>query len=95
MATVQTSYAGNLALQQERWRLTLAEAQAALPLLFTGTGSYWHRHFLRPLRRALRANATHVTVYSAGCSTGELANVLAASQVTVARIGEHWYDRSD
>jgi hypothetical protein len=84
MATYTTSYPGNLALQQEVWTLTLAEAQAVLPALDTRPGSYWETVVAKPTRRAKRAKLETVRVYTAGFSTGEFSNALHA---TGSRIG--------
>lgn len=84
MATYTTSYPGNMALQQEVWTLTVAEAKAVLPLLDTHKGSYWESVVLKPLRRAVRAKAATVKVYTAGFSSGELSNRLYASGAYVS-----------
>jgi len=83
MATVQTSYPGNLALEKQVWTLTIAEATAAMQHLNIGLGTYWHRVLAQPTRRAKRAKHATVTVYTAGYSTGELANVLALDNPVV------------
>ena len=80
MATYTTQFPGNTALQTEVWTLTIAEAKAASNALDTRIGSYWHTNLTKPLRRASRAKVATVTVYTAGFSTGELGNVLAAIQ---------------
>jgi len=78
MATYFISNRGNSAIQEECWTLTLAEAQAVCTsgLLPMGTGSYWDTNFGKPTRRAKRAKAATVRLYTAGFSTGELSNVL-------------------
>ena len=80
MATYTTQFPGNTALQTEVWTLTIAEGKTACGVLDTRLGSYWHVNLAKPLRRAIRAKAATVTVYTAGFSTGELSNVLAAIQ---------------
>ena len=83
MATMTTSYPGNLALEQHIWTLTLPEAKAMLPLLDTHTGSYWHENAMKPYLRAVRAKALTVRIYTAGFTTGEFSNVLYASGGTI------------
>lgn len=41
------------------------------------SGSYWESNFGRPTRRAIRAKAETVEVWTAGFSTGQFANMLA------------------
>lgn len=77
MATYTTQNAGNLAIQTEVWTLSIAEAKAAMRHLDCRKGTYWGNHLATPCRRAVRAKADHVRVYTAGFSTGELSNVLA------------------
>ena len=87
MATVTTSHPGNMALQQEVWTLTLAEGKHVLATaLAAPKGSYWETTLLKPWRRATRAWNKTFTVYTAGFSTGELANALRAAGETVTRI---------
>jgi hypothetical protein len=85
MATYTKQYPGNTALQTEAWTLSLAEAAAVLPLLDVRKGTYWEASLLKPLRRAKRAKASAVRVYTAGFSTSELSNVLYASGATIQR----------
>ena len=78
MASFYISNRGNYAIQEECWTLTLTEAQTvcASGLLPMPKGSYWDNHFQKPTRRAKRAKAATVRLYTAGFSTGELSNVL-------------------
>ena len=85
MATYTTQYPGNLALQQEVWTLSLAEAQQTMALLDCHPGSYWEATLLKPTRRAKRQHSPTVTVYTAGFSSGELSNVLFNCDVAVNR----------
>lgn len=84
MATYTTANPGNTALQTEVWTLTLAEAKAVLAALDTHKGSYWDAVVVQPTRRAQRAKAPSVRVYTAGFSTGELSNALYATGSTVS-----------
>ena len=77
MATYTTQNPGNLAIQQEVWTLSIPEAKAAMKLLDCHQGTYWGRTLATPCRRAVRAKADYVRVYTGGFLTGELANVLA------------------
>lgn len=79
MATYATQYPGNLTLQTEVWTLTLAEAKALTTVLPCQPGSYWDATLMRPYRRAQRAKAATVRIYTAGFSSGELSNALYAS----------------
>ena len=79
MATHTTQFPGNLAIRNEVWTLTLAEAKAAATLLDTRRGSYWEQALLKPLRRATRQHAATVRVDTAGFSTGELNTALYAT----------------
>lgn len=79
MATVHTTYPGNLALQQEVWTLSLAEAKMLVEALDTHTGSYWHMTLAKPTRCAVRAHAATVTIYTAGFTSGEFSNALYAT----------------
>ena len=79
MATVRTTYPGILALQTEVWTLSLVEAKATSAQLQCTTGSYWHMNLLKPMRRAQRAKATTVTIYTGGFSSGEFSNALYAA----------------
>lgn len=85
MATYRILHPGNIAIQQECWTLTRAEAASAITHLDTHIGSYWHANLVRPYNRAKRNKAPTVRVYTAGFSTGELSNVLYASGMTVER----------
>ena len=83
MATYTTQYPGNTALQTEVWTLTLPEAKALLAELPCPKGSYWETTVARPYRRACRAKAATVRVYTAGFSSGELSNALYAAGQTI------------
>jgi len=78
MATVFTTHAGNRAIEEQCWNLSLHEAQAAIGLLDVRPGSYWDSNLVKPYRRAKRAKADMVRIYTAGFSTGEISNVLYA-----------------
>jgi hypothetical protein len=85
MATYMTIHPGNTALQTEIWTLTLAEAKAVLPTLDTQPGSYWYFTVAQPYRRARKDKATAVRVHTAGLSSGEFSNALAATRATIHR----------
>jgi hypothetical protein len=76
MATCTTQYPGNMALQTEVWTLTIAEAKAALAFLTVTKDSYFEAHLLKPMRRAARAKAQTVRVYTAHFSSSALAGAL-------------------
>lgn len=84
MATYTTQHPGNLAIQTEVWTLTLSEAKAVVATMKPAKGSYWDTTLVKATRRASRAHAETVTVYTAGFSSGELSNALyaAGSQVS-------------
>ena len=86
MATIATQYPGNLALQTEVWTLTLTEARAVCKVLHAPKGSYWENNAVKPTRRAARAKAATVRLYTAGLSTGEFSNALYASGNTITRL---------
>jgi hypothetical protein len=85
MATYTTQYPGNTALQTEVWTLTPAEAKAAMHVLDCHMGSYWHTNLAKPYRRACRAHAKTVRIYTAHFSTGELSTALYNADVTIER----------
>ena len=77
MATYITRNPGNLAIQTEVWTLSIAEAKTVQAHLDVRKGTYWESNLVKPYRRARRAHAETVTVYTAGFSSGELSNALA------------------
>lgn len=77
MATYITQYPGNMALQTEVWTLSISEAKAVQAHLDVRKGTYWDSNLVKPYRRARRAKAETVKVYTAGFSSGELSNALA------------------
>ena len=79
MATYTTVHPGNIAIQTEVWTLTMAEAKNALALLDPALGSYWDAALGTPYRKARRAKAATVRIYTAGFSSGELSNILASA----------------
>lgn len=85
MATFYRSYPGNLALEEDVWTLSIAEAKAAATHLNVSRGTYWESVLLKPTRRAVRAKQATVRVYTAGFSTGELSNVLALDDASITR----------
>jgi hypothetical protein len=91
MATYVTQSPGNTALQEEVWTLTLAEAKAVLNanLLDVRKGTYWESNFLKPYRRAARAKADTLRLYTAHFSTGELSNVLCNAGVMITHEREN------
>ena len=86
MATVTTSYPGNLALQQDIWTLTPAEALAAITALAPRLGDYWYTNLTQPYRRAQRTHAATVRIYTAGFSSGEFSNVLASTGASITHL---------
>lgn len=87
MATYTISHPGNIAIQQEVWTMTLAEARAAATLLTTHVGSYWHENLVKPTNRAKRQKQATVRVYTAGFSTSELSNALFNCDMPVEQQG--------
>jgi hypothetical protein len=81
MASYFVSQRGNTALQAEIWRLSVADALVVSRILDRTPGSYWHTTLLRPAHRARRGNQPEVLITTAGFSTGELANALAACEI--------------
>jgi hypothetical protein len=81
MATYTIAHPGNTALQTEIWTLTLPEAVRVCRLLrcVKVNGTYWDATLGKPTRAAKHRNAPTVTISTAGFSTGEFANALAAS----------------
>lgn len=79
-ATYQTSHTGNLAIQTEKWSIPTDAAKALIKQMKAndeiGSGTYWESNLAGPTRRAIRAKAKTVTVYTAGFSTGDLATLL-------------------
>lgn len=79
-ATFKTLHAGNIALQEEVFQIPLDAAKMAVKYMKNngeiGPGKYWNEKIAKPTRRAIIAKQEFVTVYVAGFSTGELANVL-------------------
>jgi len=80
MATFITHCPGNLAIETHVWTLSLDEAKSAISHLDCRPGTYWNEHLAKPYRRARRAKADHVRVYTGGFSTADLSNVLALSE---------------
>ena len=83
MATYTTQFPGNAALQTEVWTLALPEAKAVCAVLHAPKGSYWETNAVKPTRRAVRAKAATVRIYTAGFSTGEFSNALYASGASI------------
>jgi hypothetical protein len=83
MATYTTTYPGNLALQTEVWTLTLDEAKSVQTQLNCHRGGYWDTNLVKPTRRAQRAKAATVRIYTAGFTSGEFSNALYASGSTI------------
>lgn len=75
-ATATISYKGNLALETYTFTIPLAAAFKAVELVGAKPGSYWESNLLKPARRAKRAKADVVKVYTAGFGASELSNVL-------------------
>ncbi len=75
--SITTSNAGNLAIESHAFDLPVSLAKSALSHLDARAGTYWGNNLAAPTRRAIRAKSATVRVYTAGFSTGELANVLA------------------
>lgn len=85
MATYTTQNPGNLAIQTEVWTLSIEEAKAVQGFLDTRKGGYWENHLVKPYRRAKRAKADVVKVYTAGFSSSALSNALFAAGVVQDR----------
>lgn len=83
MATYRTTFPGNTALQQEVWTVTVPEAKAVKAYLDMRKGGYWDTTIGKPTRRAVRAKMPTLHVYTAGFSSGEFSNALAASGATI------------
>ena len=86
MATVKTLHAGNTALQTDVWTLEYAEVERVMRLLDCRTGGFWDSTIAKVYRRARRAKAPRLVLWTTGFSTGELSNALCASGATVTRI---------
>jgi hypothetical protein len=87
-ATCRTANAGNLAIQTEIFTLTVADAKSVLKQweAWGGKiteGSYWHANFVRPLRTAIYRRVATVTIFAAGFSSGEFANILRCAGLEV------------
>lgn len=85
MASYYVAHPGNTAIQTEVWNLTQQEAKAALALLKPSKGSYWHMNLEKAYRRAVRARADTLRVYTAGFSSGELSNILFNCDIPVSQ----------
>jgi hypothetical protein len=81
MASYFVHHRGNTALQTDIWRLSVADALRVAACLDCAPGSYWHGTVLKPARRARRGKQPEVLVLTAGFSTGEFANALAACEI--------------
>ena len=81
MATYVVQNAGNLAIECHIWTLPLTDAKRVLKdlgkLASPSSGSYEYSAYARPIRQAIRAKRD-ATLRTAGFSTGEFANRLAA-----------------
>jgi hypothetical protein len=81
--TVTTAYAGTLAIQSERFAVPLAVAKQVRAYMkregMLTPGSYWQAHLATPVTRAVRVHDDAVMIYTAGFSTGELANIISAA----------------
>ena len=80
MATYTISNPGNIAIETVVWTLSITEAKAVQAYLDVRKGTYWESNLVKPYRRAKRAKAETVKVYTAGFSSGELSNALACCQ---------------
>jgi hypothetical protein len=81
MASYFVSNRDKPTLHADIWRLSVAEAVRVAASLDCAPGSYWHGHLLKPAHRARRGKQPEVLVTTAGFSTGELANALAACEI--------------
>lgn len=73
----------NLAIRKDVWTLTLEQAKAVAKVLKAAgedrSGGTWGRKVCTPVRRAVRAKAETVTIYTAGFTTSAFANYVAAA----------------
>lgn len=71
---------GNLSIQTEYWQIPMEVAKLLVAYLKADgratPGTYWEANALKPIRRAIRAKLEIVKLYTAGFSTGDLANML-------------------
>jgi hypothetical protein len=87
-ATYKIAHRGNLAIQTEVVDVPVQAAKAAFKVLDVTPGSYWHSNLAKPTRRAVREKRDTVRIYSAGFSTGTLANALAQVGCEMIYMGE-------
>lgn len=76
MTTYTTSYAGNAALQEERWIIPLAVCERIQKQNKFKSGSYWFQNFTKAFRAQKRRGLTEIKIYTAGFSTAEFASLL-------------------
>lgn len=76
MITVSTANRGNLALEMQTFKIPVGIALQAAKEMEVKPGSYWETALLKPARRAKRAKAEFVSVYTAGFGASELSNRL-------------------
>lgn len=79
MATYRTNYAGNTALQEEIWTLSIDECRKLRDWMkkegILTPGSYW-KTVMAPANRAVRRLHPSAEIRTAGFSTGQFGNFL-------------------
>lgn len=88
MATVYTSHRGNLAIEQDNWKLTIDEAKKLAAWMKTeniGTrvGSTWHHFAMKPIRSAVVRKLETVRLYTAGFTSASFHNFLCLAGIEV------------
>lgn len=70
-------HAGNAAIQQDVWTIPMDIAKMLMEVLDVRPGTYWESNFAKPYRKAVRAKAVTLKVYTAGFSTSDFHNALS------------------
>lgn len=91
MATVYTSHRGNLAIEQDNWKLSVDEAKKLVAWMKsenigTRIGSTWHYFVVKPIRSAIARKLDTVRLYTAGFTSGEFHNFLCAAGIEVVNL---------
>ena len=88
MATVYTSHRGNLAIEQDNWKLPVDEAKKLLTWMKAEgigarKGGTWDHFVVKPIRSAIRRTQEQVRLYTAGFVSGEFSNFLHNAGIPV------------
>jgi hypothetical protein len=77
-ATIKTYDAGNMALEQHKIEMPIEAAKKIVKTnaVEAGPESYWESVLVKPTRRASKAKASTVTIWTAGFGTSEIANAI-------------------